>query len=624
MIGYICKYTPIALFDALGIPAERVEPLAQRYERADTLIHPNTCAYIKAVLEDCLNGRYEGMVLTACCDSARRLYDVLKSCSNMGFLHVLELPRKSDPVSLELFASEIEKLALALEKYLNSKGSRRALRPRALSESIERAISLSSAKSPGSQAGLVLAGARFPTRALASFRDRLSFQPVNLTCTGPGFYGDKPRLLASKIARCLSPDKRWCASSCGGTFDSEERLVSDSSWREAFRLYAELLLGQRPCMRMMDPDPVKCCLESAGSAGGLVRPVVFHTVKFCDQYSYAYARLVMESKAPLLKVETDYTDQGEGQMVTRLQAFLESTGALGAGFTAGVSQGPEAAAGLLETSSSRSGPASPPARGEYFAGIDSGSLSTDAVIVDGSGRIVSWAVVNTGARITESAEKVLKIALQKAGLEIWQIKGIVATGYGRGAIPFASAQVTEITCHARGTVSIRPGIRTVIDIGGQDSKVIRLDESGRVKEFSMNDKCSAGTGRFLEVMAKALEIPLEELGNEALKSRNPVIISSMCTVFAESEVVNLVAQNKDRCDIVKGICDSVAGKTVALLDRLGREGPYMMTGGVAKNIGVVRCIERRLGEQVFVPDEPQVVGALGAALFALDGFKSGE
>ena len=204
------------------------------------------------------------------------------------------------------------------------------------------------------------------------------------------------------------------------------------------------------------------------------------------------------------------------------------------------------------------------------------------------------------------------------GLDTEQIRSTITTGYGRAGIAFRERDVTEITCHAKGAHFLDAGVRTVIDIGGQDSKIIRLDEKGGVRDFAMNDKCAAGTGRFLEMMAHSLGLTLEEMSKMGLKSGEEITISSMCSVFAQSEVVSLIAAGKRPEDIVRGLDRSVAAKVTALAGRSGLEREWMMTGGVAKNPGVVAAIEERLGGKVVLPDEPEICGALGAALIAAE------
>ena len=251
-------------------------------------------------------------------------------------------------------------------------------------------------------------------------------------------------------------------------------------------------------------------------------------------------------------------------------------------------------------------------------GIDSGSTSTNAVIMNEKKEIVAFSVVRTGAKSGESAAKALEDVLLKAGLKKEDLALIVSTGYGRVSISFADENVTEISCHGKGAHYFNPNIRTILDIGGQDSKAIHLNEEGEVKDFVMNDKCAAGTGRFLEMIARTLEIDIAELGAIALTSTQKIEITSMCSVFAESEVISLIANNKEKADIANGVCHAIAGKAYSLLRRVGLEPDFMMTGGVAKNPGVVRAVEEKIGAKLYICPEPEIVGATGAALYALE------
>ena len=257
-------------------------------------------------------------------------------------------------------------------------------------------------------------------------------------------------------------------------------------------------------------------------------------------------------------------------------------------------------------------------RKRYFAGIDSGSTSTDVAIIDRDATLVAHVVRSTGARAIDSAEAALSDALSQAGISKDELAYTVSTGYGRTGIGIGDAQVTEITCHARGAHHLDPQARTIIDIGGQDSKAIRMDEEGAVVSFAMNDKCAAGTGRFLEAMARILELSVDELAQMGTDWDEDITLSTMCTVFAESEVVSLIAQNKKTADIVHGLDASVASKTAGLVQRVHGEPEYLMTGGVAQNAGVVAALATKLGSPVRVPPDPQVCGALGAALIARD------
>jgi predicted CoA-substrate-specific enzyme activase len=253
---------------------------------------------------------------------------------------------------------------------------------------------------------------------------------------------------------------------------------------------------------------------------------------------------------------------------------------------------------------------------DIFAGIDVGSLSTDCVVLNEKEEILSYSITETGANSTEAAEKSLDEALVRAGVQRDKIKRIVATGYGRISVPFADKKVTEISCHALGAYKLFPDTRTVVDIGGQDSKGIQVGPGGKVLDFTMNDKCAAGTGRFLEVMAAKLRVPLNEMGFQSMRANGEVRISSVCTVFAESEVISLVAQNHPKEEIIRGIHRAIVNRVWSMLKTLGVKREVTMSGGVAKNQGVVAFLEEKLAHPVHVYKEPQIVGGLGAALHA--------
>lgn len=257
----------------------------------------------------------------------------------------------------------------------------------------------------------------------------------------------------------------------------------------------------------------------------------------------------------------------------------------------------------------------------FVAGLDLGSLSTKALIMESNGenRVVSYHIIQSGAAYIGAAEKVIDETLKKAGLERKDLKYVISTGYGRAITSLGNEDITEITCHARGAKNIFPEVHTVIDIGGQDSKVIQLNDQGQVINFLMNDKCAAGTGRFLEVMSSALEIKLEEFGEFSLRARNQLEVSSMCTVFAESEVISLKAQGSLKEDIAFAIHNAIARRITGMVGRKGKwKERVVMSGGVAKNIGVVRALEKQLDTSLLIPEEPQIIGALGAALIAVE------
>ena len=250
------------------------------------------------------------------------------------------------------------------------------------------------------------------------------------------------------------------------------------------------------------------------------------------------------------------------------------------------------------------------------AGIDIGSLTAKIIVLETK----NFNLIQKFSQLQKVGYNPSKVAqnLKEEALNALKLKKfdyIVSTGYGRRLID-SDKTITEITCHAKGAHYINAKVRTIIDIGGQDSKAIRINEEGQVQEFEMNDKCSAGTGRFLEVMADALEVDITEFGVHALKSANPVAISSTCTVFAESEVIGRINQGANRNDVIAGIHNSIASKISMLATRVGVQPEVILTGGVALNPGVRIMLERKLEIPILLPENPQIIGALGAALIA--------
>ena len=586
MLGYICKYAPIEVFESMGVEMKRIDPQVTNFTQADMKMHPNICSFAKGVLEDVMAGGYEGVILTTCCDSIRRLYDVLKQELPDRFIYILDTPRITKDAGIALYEGRIRKMIEAYEAFSGKIFEEEKLADILRKKKKEQSISLGESgcgKDAASEAGtgrrafrrknIGLIGARANESIVQILQEKNANLAFDLTCTG------------LKRKYLLEP----------------EQVLTG---------YTRGLLSQFPCMRMEAASGRDELIERyAGSVDG----VIYHTVQFCDNYSYEYAWLKKRLERPMLALETDYTKQSYGQILTRIEAFLESLG-----------QAPERT--KRETSRQQDGAAQEGERTQgkensgnmYVMGIDSGSTSTNAVIMDGDRKIVASAVVRTGAKSGESAQRILDEVLSEAGLKREDISWIVSTGYGRVSIPFADENVTEISCHGRGAHYFNPAVRTILDIGGQDSKAIRLNEKGEVADFVMNDKCAAGTGRFLEMIARSLEVDVDELGSIALQSKEDIEITSMCSVFAESEVISLIANNREKTDIANGICRAVANKSYSLLKRVGLETEFMMTGGVAKNAGVVRAVEEKLGTKLYICPEPEIVGAAGAALYALD------
>lgn len=257
------------------------------------------------------------------------------------------------------------------------------------------------------------------------------------------------------------------------------------------------------------------------------------------------------------------------------------------------------------------------------AGVDIGAVATKVAIL-AEGRILSYKFLPSGYDGNGAAKKALRLALEEAHLSQGDLQYIVSTGYGRRVFSEANKTITEITAHAEGVESLFPQARTVIDIGGQDTKAISLSEGGQVVNFQMNDKCAAGTGRFIEVMARVLHVRISRMGQLALRSTSPARINSMCTVFSESEVISLLTNGRRREDVAAGLCESIARRITAMVRCVGLREPIVFTGGVAKNVGMIAALQKELKTTLLIPPEPQLVGALGAAILAQRALGDGQ
>lgn len=549
MIGYTCKYTPVELLEALGGECVLINSQTMSFSAAESEGHSNLCCHCKALLQHCLSGEIREFVFVNCCDSVRRIYDIVKEKGDYDFIFFLDLPRTGGECSVNRFKDELLRL---YREYSAYKGT---------SFSPEKFYGAFKAESIYPKGDFIaLTGARVSRETKKIIEENSVYPVADLTCSG-----NRNPILTEKY----------------------------NSFEDAAYEYAHALLAQVSCMRMADISSRKALTIHPNIKG-----IIYHTVKFCDYYSFEYENLRRESTLPMLKIETDFTPLSSGQLSTRLEAFCE-------GFEVKDQKGNK----KMDFA---------PVSDSLYAGIDSGSTSTNVVVIDKNGKMTASAIVRTGPRAEMGAKRAFEKIEEEYGIKIGSIKKIIATGYGRNNISFAHGAKTEITCHGRGANFINPDARTVIDIGGQDSKVICLDGKGNVINFVMNDKCAAGTGRFLEAMAKTLELELEEMGQRGLSWKENITISSMCTVFAESEVISLIAENKSSDDIIHGLNKSVASKTLSLVARTNHTPVYMMTGGVARNKGVAAEIEKGLSDKLFIPENPDLCGALGAALFALD------
>ena len=565
-VYYPCKYAPIELLAGYGATCKPVTYEATSFEDADRLAHPNLCGFGKSLIAFALKPEVKALVLTSCCDVMRRVYDVLDAEQCLDFLFMVDLPHLTGPAERARLASELERLTEAWERYSG--------------EAFDVGAALSSFEPPVARqdARVTLLGAHGPESLLKAAESAFDLPVENLTCTGGRRVASPPASLGRAIR------EEACRENCDASTPTPDPKEAFIGW------YAGALLDQTPCLRMADISGRQNLIGTPGQRG-----VIYHTMKFCDYYGFEYLMASQDAVVPMIKVETDGTRQSAGQLSTRLKAFDETL------------------VGMTDTLKfdKGTGPI-------YVLGVDSGSTSTDAVIVDKDGTPVATVILPTGAKATESAQRAIDSVLEKAGLTRDQITLAVATGYGRDSIPTMDTSITEITCHARGAHALCPEAMTIVDIGGQDSKVIKLDEDGNVVNFVMNDKCAAGTGRFLEMMARTMELPLDEFCTQGLSWKHDVKISSMCTVFAESEVVSLVADDTPVPDIIHGLDRSVASKITSLAKRVKAEPSYLMTGGVANNEGVVTAIGEALGAPVATSEDSQLCGALGAALLGLE------
>ena len=622
-IVYVCKYAPIEALEAMGAHMERIEPDESlvSFDAAESCMHANVCSFAKATFETVLSGNLDGIVLTTCCDSMRRLADALRAQTPNLFIHVLDVPRDTGEAACALYQRRVAELLSAYGEFANATFSEKKLFdqlggtlcpaegtcdspleldyarlhseaapavPQVDSHDRNQAVD-SAAWSEGCEAS-----ERNADEVVAVPQINCTLQPqthFSPTMPNVGIAGARAN---AEIRRILESHGVNIAFDITCT-NASRRFVPQKA--DTLAQYAHDVLTQLPCARMRDISPRKAFFDHVLPQ---IDGLVFHTVQFCDMYSYEYSDLKRTSPAPILALETDCTAQSHGQMLTRLEAFLESIGA-----------------SQKEHLASQKG--SPMSKTTTFVvGLDSGSTSTNAVAMNEAREIVASVVIRTGAKAGASAERAYREVIERAGITPDQVACTIATGYGRVSIPFADENVTEISCHGRGAHYFNPAVRTILDIGGQDSKAIHVNATGEVTDFAMNDKCAAGTGRFLEMIARSLEISLDELGPAALESKKHLEIASMCSVFAESEVISLIANNEEKPDIAAGVCRAVAGKAYSLMRRVGLEGAYMMTGGVAQNPGVVSAVEELIGEKLFICDDPEIVGATGAALLALE------
>ncbi|MEN3007588.1 acyl-CoA dehydratase activase [Pseudothermotoga sp.] len=558
MIVYNCPLVPFEFFHALKIPFRRIRPNSIEFQK----LHPNVCSFCRSAV--CSVEPNDVLVWVDSCDSMRRAYDFLKKTNRSFYLHV---PVKNDGVVLRAFADELRKL---WEK---------------LKEAFNREVPVSELEETHSW---FLESSKNLEKAL--FEDPYKAKELFESLSNQEWIGStkKDTLRVLLVGSWVSEELVKFIENSGAcvlnaTCSGPYALLSDVQMKNnVFESIASRILNKKlVCGRFSSDRKLSELVKSFEPSA-----VVLHTAKFCDFYHFD-EQILEKLKVPFVSVEENFSSGGFEQTKTRIGALLES----------------------LKRFSK------PAANFSYFIGIDSGSTSTKLVAVDRSGNILLQEILKTGADPKESAKRLLMKSSQELKISREDVF-VVATGYGRDAIDFAQERVTEITCHAIGVSYLYENVGTIIDIGGQDSKVIRL-ENGKVVDFVMNDKCAAGTGRFLEIVASILETPIEALGEESLKAKQELNISSVCAVFAESEIISLRSKGYNKQDIIRAAHEAIARRIYAMYQRVKGRPPIVLTGGVALNKGLKCALEKLISVELIVPKNPITTGALGAALIGL-------
>lgn len=557
-VPVFCSLLPVEMFISKGFTPHYLTPEELGCENTGTHychFHENICSYAKLLFEylSKREAEFDVIVVPASCDAMKKLYSSLLEKVPKKKLFFLDHPRAKTPDAAAFYASQLA----ALEKFLGPVATIVACHP----EPQAKDLMTSSTK-------IGILGSNIYSGVLIDVLKAHNAEPVYLN-------------------QCLSklrPD--------------DKILGMYGQVAEPLKI-AQVLLEKNICPRTHDEAGRQKIINDIKAQG--IKGVVVNSLKFCDFYPFEYIFLKesLGPDFPILITENDLMSKDEGQISTRLSAFLERIG--GAAFTSKKAKikGQKAEA--------------------CFVGLDSGSHSTKGVCIDGSGEILAYEIIPTGTKVRDAAMKCLENLLKKAGKTRKDVNKITSTGYGRQCIEFADGSVTEITCHAVGANHVLKEPATIIDIGGQDSKAISFDGQGNVKKFVMNDKCAAGTGRFLEVMANKLHMDIGEFSKLAMETDKHVSVTSMCSVFAESEVISLLADGHGKERIAKGIHKSIAGRTASLVKRIEGEPPYYMTGGVARNKALLEELSEALGSKIKPLDNPQIMGALGAAIYSLRG-----
>ncbi len=579
MIYYACSYVPLEILMASKQPFKRIKtPIKTESE----LIHRNLCDYCKTVFQTVMNLEKDDVFISVdSCDAMRRISDVLKNQAKVKII-TLRLPWKNNEQAVNMYINELEHLNKELSDYYNINSFDKELSSamKRYNEIRENIWNIHKDNHSAFEKQKTIDNA-FNGEF---YKPETNQQPED---------HEKPRLAI--IGGFFQPDifiqiineaggKVVLNESCQGirAFTGNYPDEGDSLFKISYRI----IRNRFPCGRFFSSygKNLKFLMDDFDVDGIIkVQP------KFCDFYGFTNEKLNL----PVIDVESEFPQSFSGQLLTRIGAFIEKI-----------------RKNQTEYSDGYSGK-------QLFAGIDSGSTTTNVVLIDKNKNIMFSETSPTGTNVKQTAKLLLEKGLKSLNATFNDLAFSIGTGYGRNIIDFVDDTVTEITCHARGARAFFTDIRSIIDVGGQDSKSIKLGDNGSVKDFAMNDKCAAGTGRFLEVMSNILEVDLEKMSDKALNAKDASSISSMCTVFAESEVVSLLGKGENIDEIAAGLANSIAKRVAGLYRRIKGEEPVAFTGGVARNNSVKKALEKELNITLHVPKNPDIVGAYGAALFAL-------
>jgi predicted CoA-substrate-specific enzyme activase len=564
-IPFFCSYIPAALLEALGHEVADIslfteETCGLEYSCA---LHDNLCSYAKYLFRKILTDgkRFDMAVIPNTCDAMKKLYAALNGSGRMpAFL--LDVPRRSGREGAVYLAAQYQSLLSAIAPGLDT--GELLMRLSARSPSRTSPLDGTSGDEATWPLKIGIAGSSYAPSFFRTTLSRYRAGAVFLRHCGYGMVPAPPEEVASSL---------------------EEQLF----------LMARNTLQKTLCPRSDRGKMADFLLAEMGvrKLAGLI----FTSLKFCDFYAFEWERIRkrLPPDFPLLSLESDLSVGNDEQNRTRIEAFMEKI-----------------RSGMKGEERPRS-PSSSKSRVGMVMGLDIGSAATKGILLKDGGEILASVIRPTSINMKDGAQEVISALLLEGRMNRRDVSRIVLTGYGRTAFP-EMEQITEITCHALGVHYLRSAGATIIDVGGQDSKSIRIDAEGRVLRFAMNDKCAAGTGRFLESMVKRMNITFDEFSALSMAASEATPISSMCSVFAESEVVSLMARGVPAANIARGLNAAVAARVRGLVGKIQGEAPFVLTGGMAQNPGFIRELETALASPVAVFRESPLAGAIGAAL----------